>query len=86
MLELPVVELTEVYRQALKSPILRFALAVDDGEYKQPNFSPVSTLNPTTQRKEFAVSNWNESVDAGILVVHPWQKPISADHALYDCS
>jgi len=82
MLELPVVELTEVYRQALKSPILRFALAVDDGEYKQPNFSPVSTLNPTTQRKEFAVSNWNESVDAGILVVHPWQKPISADHAL----
>jgi len=51
MLELPVVELTEVYRQALKSPILRFALAVDDGEYKQPNFSPVSTLNQQRSEK-----------------------------------
>jgi len=84
-LNLPVVELTEVYRQALKSPF-SFALAVDDGRIQQPNFSPVSTLNPTTQRKEFAVSNWNESVDAGILVVHPWQKPISANQRTYDCS
>jgi len=82
MLELPIVELTEVYRQALRSPILRFALAVDDGEYKQPNFSPSSVVNPETKRKEFAVSAWNEAVEDGTLVIHPWQKPISADHAL----
>lgn len=82
MLELPIVELTEVYRQALKSPILRFALAVDDGEYKLPNFSPSSIINPETKRKEFAVSSWNEVVEDGTLIIHPWQKPISADHAL----
>lgn len=80
MLELPIVELSEVYRQALKSPILRFALAVDDGDFKMFDRTP-SIVDG--QKKKFpALEKWNESCEDGILLIHPWQKPISADHAL----
>lgn len=80
MLELPIVELSEVYRQALKSPILRFALAVDDGDFKQFDRKMIQVDG---KKKTFPeLEKWNESSEDGILLIHPWQKPISADHAL----
>lgn len=80
MLELPIVELTEVYRQALKSPILRFALAVDDGNYTQ--FDRLAKQIDGKKKTFPELEKWNESSEDGILLIHPWQKPISADYAL----
>lgn len=82
MLELRVIELTEVYRQALLSPILRAALAVDDGKFNL--FNPDSKIkNQKTGKWEWPLlQKWNESTEHGTLKIHPWQKNLSADMGL----
>ena len=65
MLELPVVELTTVYRQALKSPIIRLAHRVLSGK-------PIPA-------EEY--ESWKEESEHGKLTIHPWKKKISADNA-----
>lgn len=82
MLDVPVVELTEVYRQALLSPILRCALAVDSGEIKR--FSSAKKLKDPNSDKWVWLDllAWNESGEYGSLRIHPWQKALSADLAL----
>jgi len=62
MLELPVVELTQVYRQALESPIIRLAHRVLSGK-------PI----PLAEYADWATPNQ--------LTLHPWKKPLSAEHA-----
>lgn len=72
LLELPVVELKHVYRQALESPIIRLAHRILSGV-------PIDcTYNSATKRNEYP-EEWNVP---GKLTLHAWQKSISADNAL----
>lgn len=72
LLELPVVELKHVYRQALESPIIRLAHRILSG-------NPIPCdKNVTTKRLEFP-EDWKVPEK---LTLHAWQKKISADNAL----
>lgn len=72
LLELPVVELKHVYRQALESPIIRLAHRILSGV-------PVPCDKaPETKRLEFP-EEWKVPEK---LTLHAWQKKISADNAL----
>lgn len=82
MLELRVIELTEVYRQALLSPILRAAIDIDDGKD--------NLFNSKVKVKDTATGKWiwpvlykhNESGEHGSLRIQCWQKELSPDLAL----
>lgn len=80
MLELKVVELTEVYRQALLSPILRLALAVDDG--RAEDFTAEKVKDAISGRWQFPkLAAWNEDSSHGSVHIRPWQKSLDADNA-----
>ena len=82
MNELPVVELTEVYRQALLSPILRCALSVDSGEVAKFN-GTAKIKDPETGKWMWpALRKWQESGEHGSLRIQCWQKELSPDLAL----
>lgn len=74
MLELPVVELTEVYRQALESPILRCALTLDEGKIEE--FRPGKPrTDPKTKKLVWDnLAKWNERGPHGSLTIQPWQR------------
>jgi exodeoxyribonuclease V alpha subunit len=63
--ELPVVELTEVYRQALDSPIIRLATAVKNGD----------AVPLTTKIKETSPDGKSN------VVINPWPKQLSSEDA-----
>lgn len=67
LLELPIIELTEVYRQALESPILNLAIQVKDG--KQMSFEKVKLLNSDNEH--------------GKLEIKHFQKKTTTDDALH---
>lgn len=62
LLELPVVELTEVYRQALESPIISLAhrilsgVPIKAGEFDQWKFPKQLTIHPWAKRIEAAIA------------------------------
>lgn len=64
--ELPVVELTEVYRQALDSPIIRLATTVKDGQ-------PVPIVSKVRESSPDGKSN---------VIINPWPKQLSAEDAM----
>lgn len=66
LLELPVVELTTVYRQALESPIIALATDIRNG-IPLPAFTDKIVRKHETQ---------------GILTLHPWKKKLHPDVAL----
>lgn len=66
LLELPIVELTRVYRQALESPIIRYATQMKDG-----------ILTPVGDKK-IVVDNGEH----GKVTIHPWGKSLSWEDAL----
>lgn len=68
ILELPVVELTRVYRQALESPIIKYATQIRKGE--------IIDLRSLEKLHEN-----NPGPHGGIATLHPWKKRISADNA-----
>jgi len=82
MLELPVVELTEVYRQALESPILRCALTLDEGKLEE--FRPGTPVkDPKTKKNVWpGLAKWNERGEHGSLTFQPWQREVSPIEAL----
>lgn len=67
LLELPVVELTQVYRQALESPIIALATDIRNG----------IPLPAFTERIE------KEHPTQGKLTLHPWKKKLHPDVALF---
>lgn len=90
MLELPVIELTEVYRQALESPIIRLAHKILEGN--PFDFSSVSevyeavhpaTGNTVKRRRWPALEAFNEEGEHGSLKIQPWQKTLKDDDALF---
>jgi exodeoxyribonuclease V alpha subunit len=66
LLELPVVELTQVYRQALESPIIALATSIRNGE-PQPLLTQREVREHETQGK---------------VTLHPWKKKLHPDVAL----
>lgn len=66
MLELPIVELTEVYRQALDSPIITLATQIKEGKQQ--------TFKETTH---FYSPNKDSKV-----TIHPWKKRLHSDNAV----
>lgn len=80
LLELPVVELTEVYRQALESPIIALAHRILSGN----PINPTWTDNPNAGKKgePAKVSSFPEWKFPGKLTLHPWKKKIEAQVAL----
>ena len=82
MLELDVVELTEVYRQALKSPILRCALALDSGLIEE--FRPGKPVKDPKTKKSIwpGLAKWNEKGEFGSLTFQPWQREVPPVEAL----
>jgi len=70
LLELPIVELTQVYRQALESPIIRFAILMKDGQ-------PI----PTGSEKQVI-----DNGEHGKVTIYPWSKPVSWEDALVKMS
>jgi ATP-dependent exoDNAse (exonuclease V) alpha subunit len=84
LLELPVVELTRVYRQALESPIISLALGVKDNNF--------ATFNKDAETLWGAPRHWNAkevteriSLNApgrGKVTLVPWKKDFEAEVAL----
>jgi ATP-dependent exoDNAse (exonuclease V) alpha subunit len=66
LLELPIVELTQIYRQALESPIIRFAIDMKDGK-------PI----PVDSNKQ-VIDNGAH----GKVTIHPWAKSLGWEDAL----
>jgi ATP-dependent exoDNAse (exonuclease V) alpha subunit len=80
MSELPVVELTHVYRQALLSPIISLATAIRTNE-----FTP--WLSEQSGQIGQSVKKLNDKlvIDSeahGKVTIHPWKKRIAAPSAL----
>ena len=66
MLELPIIELNQVYRQALESPIIRLAHRILSGK-------PI----PEEEYKD-----WKTETEHGSLTIHPWKKKLHPDTAV----
>lgn len=92
MLELPVIELTEVYRQALNSPIISLAWKILAGDPKIFD-SKTRTFKMYSEHAKKQVSRiavpaleaLSVKNDDGEVVFQPWQKTLSADNALNTC-
>ena len=66
LLSLPIVELTRVYRQALESPIIRYAIEMKDGKR-----IPVGNERIVDDNKEH-----------GKVTIHPWKKSLGWEDGL----
>lgn len=89
MLTEEVIELTEVYRQALESPIIELAWAILSGDAKRFSGKTVKVkefvqvLNKEVERiKVPALEVFTKRTDAGEVKFQPWQKKLSEDYAL----
>lgn len=90
MLELPVVELKEVYRQALNSPIISLAWKLLEGN---PHVFDPTTETYKTHSAVFnkevsrirvpALESFNASTSDGTVQFQVWQKKLSSDDALF---
>lgn len=97
LLELPIIELTRVYRQALESPIIALALAVKDNNFttfetncKDGTFD-VTYFDPATNAptKQFLPINTRniaqkitiEKAGRGKVTLQPWKKALDKDDA-----
>jgi ATP-dependent exoDNAse (exonuclease V) alpha subunit len=95
LLELPIVELTQVYRQALESPIIALALAVKDNNFALFNKNAVELWS--SDRYKRADGTWNYSAfdvkhltdkvvferpGRGKVTLHPWKKKTETDVGL----
>jgi ATP-dependent exoDNAse (exonuclease V) alpha subunit len=72
LLKLPVVELTQVYRQALESPIIRLAHRILSGE-------EIPTEKCPKTKKPVFPDEWDVP---GKLKLHAWAKRINEDYAV----
>jgi ATP-dependent exoDNAse (exonuclease V) alpha subunit/predicted SprT family Zn-dependent metalloprotease len=89
MLELPVIELTEVYRQALDSPIISLAWKILDGNphvfsARTEEFTGIHPHLKTPQKRIRvpALEALSCETAAGTVKFQPWQKPLSPGVAL----
>lgn len=87
MSELPVVELDQVYRQALLSPIINLATAIrtnreDRGAAFNPNGRAWHEHDDMTVPVKLTDKLVIDRGEHGKLTIHPWKKRVGNDHAL----
>jgi ATP-dependent exoDNAse (exonuclease V) alpha subunit len=95
LLELPIVELTQVYRQALESPIISLALAVKNNDFRQFNKDAVDLWTGEKFRKNdgkpaymaFNAKEIREIITLdrpgrGKVTLHPWKKKVETEVGL----
>jgi ATP-dependent exoDNAse (exonuclease V) alpha subunit len=95
LLELPIVELTQVYRQALESPIISLALAVKNNNFAQFNRDAIELWSGNKFKKESGAWNYAafdakeirekivlEKEGRGKITIHPWKKKTETDTGL----
>lgn len=91
--ELPTVELAQVYRQALRSPIISLATAIRTNARKPAGLTlsggwhGVDVNNPTADPMVFLPTNLTSTViidrgSDGKLTIHPWKKRLHEKTAL----
>ena len=84
LLELPIVELTQVYRQALESPIIALALGVKNNNFRQ--------FNKDAHELWGAPAGWDvkdvkekivlEKPGRGKVTIQPWKRKFEMDQSL----
>lgn len=84
MLELPVIELTEVYRQALNSPIISLAWKILSGDSKIFDSKTEKFTNDAgkVRTKVPALEKLSYSNEDGTTIIQHWQKTLSPDLGL----
>ena len=91
--ELYVVELTQIYRQALLSPIISLATAIRTNEFTSWLVAQQQTAQPQQQSDQIGQSGASASAalkdkividsgEHGKVTIHPWKKRIAAPAAL----
>lgn len=85
LLELPIIELTEIYRQALESPIIAGALAVKDNNFEAFNRDAFKLWGAplTFDAKHVGAKVVLDGGERGKITLHPWKKELDGDDALY---
>lgn len=95
LLELPIIELTQVYRQALESPIISLALSIKNNDFKTINKELIDgtfkvTVSPPGTKKD----DWNrdlrnityqttiEREGRGKVTIFPWRQKLDQEEAL----
>ena len=76
---LPVIELTEVYRQALLSPIIRLAHTILSGD--STKFDPQTELNAAKKKIVPTLEAFSEDTEHGSVKFQVWQKKLSPENA-----
>jgi ATP-dependent exoDNAse (exonuclease V) alpha subunit len=84
LLQLPIIELTRVYRQALESPIIACALSVKDNNFAGFNKDAFELWGAPAS---FDAKNVTTKVslampDRGKVTLHPWKKVLDKEDAL----
>jgi len=95
LLQLPIVELTQVYRQALESPIISLALAVKNNNFTQFNRDAIELWSGDKYKRENGTWNYGafdakeirekivlEKPGRGKVTLHPWKKKTETDVGL----
>lgn len=81
LLKIPTVELTEVYRQALESPIILNAHRILKGQYGY--FNSRTEKDPENTKRIIVPSFKKiEAESKGLITITPWQKKLLPEHAL----
>jgi hypothetical protein len=89
MVELPVIELTEVYRQARNSPIIDLAWKLLEGNAELFNpkyelYDAKDMKGNTVQKRKFPVlEKFSRKNEDGEVKFHVWQKKLNADNGLF---
>lgn len=78
MLEWPIVELTKIFRQAAKSPIISFAWDIKNGV----TLDPMKAVDPTNPKRYIIPSFVAKNVEDK-LHIRQWQKKLSDTEALF---
>lgn len=82
--QVPIVELTHVYRQALESPIISLALAVKNNSFgdfakdAQQKWNAPLGWNPAALKERITL----DAGEHGKVTLHPWKKELDKEDAL----
>jgi len=82
--QVPIVELTRVYRQALESPIISLALSVKNNNFLEFNKDAVNKWGAPigTQAERLKETLVLDAGEHGKVTLHPWKKELDKDDAL----
>ena len=83
--QVPIVELTRVYRQALESPIIALALAVKNNDFHSFNVNAANIWGGPVgfQAERLKERVTLEKVGNGKVTLHPWKMELDKEDALH---